>query len=126
MPNRGIFNAWGINVAPPLACARGGVGKMSILSWFRNGLRTRRRRQRALALVELGLGYDEAVQLAEVVDWLREDSGSLAEAIGSSDALCIRLSVGNCVTHAHLTRELADKVDRALCSSELSSAIGPN
>jgi len=70
-------------------------------------LRGRRVRARVQTLGSLGFTSQEAWQLAECVEWIREDATSLSEAIQAADVSSIRLSLNNHLTRTDLLRDVA-------------------
>ncbi len=60
---------------------------------FLTYVRTRRIRNRARLLMATGIPQTESYQVAEVVEWLRDDARVLTEAILASDAAPVRLAL---------------------------------
>jgi len=68
-------------------------------------LRNRRVRSRVQTLGSIGFTSQEAWQIAESVEWIREDAASLSDAIQAADASSIRLSVNNHLARTDLLRD---------------------
>jgi hypothetical protein len=83
--------------------------------WFfrlLNYLRTRRIRKRALALMQVGFDSVTSFQIAEIVEWLQNDSAILASSIATGELSTVQMAINVCALRADEIKEITQKAQQ--------------